>query len=130
MVAASCAVLSLFAAYLGWLGGAAIGRPALALSFLSAFARTRSANTLEAGLRALVGAAFLVLDDPLGWRGAGLLLGIFLLLTALLMVFLPETHRRLAPLLVGSVRRFMLPFGVASLVLAVALGWALVRSCM
>lgn len=115
----------LLVVYLALLGLAALFRPALALMFLSAFARSRRVNAAEAGARGLVGFAFIILDPGLGWRGIGLLLGVFLLLTSVLMLIFPEQHRRLAPRLVGSISRFMLPFGLSSLGLALFVALAL-----
>ena len=127
LFAAAYALAWLLVLYLLLLGLLSLFRPATALDFLSAFARNRRINAAEALGRGLAGSAFLILDSELGWDGVGLVLGAFLVVTSMLMLLLPEQHRRLAPRLVGSIRGYMIPFGLASIVLGFTLAWALQR---
>lgn len=125
LFAAAYVVAWLLAAYLLLLGVVALFRPERALAFLSAFARNRRINAAEAIARALAGMALLVLDSKMNWGGVGTIVGAFLVVTALLMLLLPDQHRRLAPLLVGSIQCYMVPFGLASLALSLVLALAL-----
>jgi uncharacterized protein YjeT (DUF2065 family) len=69
----------------------------------------------------LVGLAFIGVDKPLNWGGAGTAAGIFLLITAVPMLLLPKLHRRLAPALTVAVAGHERWFGLASVLLAVGL---------
>lgn len=121
-------LLGLAALYLLGLGIAAIARPRLAHEFLSAFAQTPMANRLEAGGRALAGAGMMMaaprLPGSAYWVGGG----IFLIVTAALMLIFPDFHRLLARRSVSSIRRMMPLVGIGGMAMGLGLALALLAA--
>ncbi len=115
------AILALASFYLASLGVVALVRPESAHLFLSGFAQTRRANWIEAAVRGAVGLAFVVAAPVLPWALAMRVIGGILVLTAAAMPLFPEQHRQIAARSVAGIATWMLPIGVASLLLAVAL---------
>lgn len=123
IAAAGVVVLNLAAAYLAGLGLAVLLRPAAARAFLAGFAQTRHANWIEAALRALVGVAFIVAAGRTQHPPFALVIGLFLVATAVLMLVLADAHRRFAARATASLAGVFPLFGAASLALAAALLW-------
>lgn len=128
LTAAALLVLWALVVYLAVLGASALIRPKLALSFLSGFAQTRRANNLEGLARLTAGLAFVAADEPLGWSPWGLVIGLFLAVSAIALLLLPELHRKVAPRLVGLVSGFMPLLGIGALLCAGLLALALIWS--
>ncbi len=123
MIAASLAILWLATAYLVALGLAAVVRPAWVRMFLAGFAQTTTANLVEVGLRLLVGLAFAGAAERTRNPLVAIVIGSVLVVSALLMLLLPGVHRHFAARSTSRLSPFILPFGLASLGLALALGW-------
>lgn len=105
-------------AYLLGLGAAALIAPSRARRFLSAFAQTPRANALESAARLAAGLAFIGAAPRLRIPDLGLGIGLFLAATALLMLVLPEAHKRFAARSVAAVGRMFPLFGAAAIGLA------------
>ena len=123
MITASIAVLWIVVAYLAGLGVLALLRPATVCVFLSGFAQTTRANLTESGLRLLAGAAFIGASSHTRDKAAALVVGSFLAISALMMLLLPDIHRRFATRSTTRLFDFLPLFGLASLMLAAALAW-------
>ena len=108
-------------AYLLVLGAGVLIAPARARRFLAAFAQTPRANALEAAIRLAAGLAFIGAAPRLRIPDVGLVLGLFLAATALLMLVLPSAHKRFATRSVAVVGRLFPLLGAASIVLAALL---------
>ncbi len=122
-VTVSMTILWLAVAYLILLGFMVIARPALARRFLSAFAQTTVANLIEVGLRLLVGMAFVAASNRTKDPPISVAVGLFLAISALLMLLLPAAHRRFAAKSTARLSDFFALFGLASLALAAVLAW-------
>ena len=120
---ASLAILWLAVAYLATLGIAVLFRPAIARLFLSAFAATTKANVIECALRFIVGLAFIGASSRLKHPIIATGLGLFLAVTALILLLLPGLHRRFAETVTKRLFRVFPPFGLVSLALAALLLW-------
>ena len=122
LILAAFVVLWLACLYLVGLGLLILFARDRAHRFLADFAQTSRANWIESVLRMLVGAAFVAaapsLDHPLAARW----FGSFLAATALLLVVVPQLHRRFAASAVASVARILPLLGVASIILGILLG--------
>lgn len=119
------AVLWAFAAYLVLLGLAAFLTPDKVRSFLRAFASSAHVNVLEAALRALVGLALIAAAATTRDEGVARFVGVFLIVTAILMAILPGPHRRFAAVAVPPLLNRLNLFGSVTLILAAALIWFL-----
>jgi hypothetical protein len=121
MSAFALAILYAFAIYLIGLGLVASSDPRRAIRFLGLFAQTRRANALEAGLRLIVGLAFLRLADDLPGRWIPLTFGGVLIVSAIAMLALPDAHRRFADKVVPQASRFIFLIAFVSLVFGLSL---------
>jgi multisubunit Na+/H+ antiporter MnhG subunit len=122
MVAIGLVILVGVTCYLVALGTLALIRPDAAYRFLAAFAQTASANRLEAILRSLAGAGAVLASGALPhprWWAVG---GVFLIVTAIAMLALPDLHRRFAARAVPKARPFMRPIGIVAVAASMVLG--------
>ena len=126
LVSASAAILWLAVGYLVLFGVVVIAKPARARLFLSGFAQTTRANMVEAGLRLLVGLAFVGASNQTKYPSISVVIGLFLAVSALLMLLLPGLHRRFASRSTASLFGVFPLFGLASLMLAAALAWFII----
>ncbi len=116
-------ILWLAVAYLFLLGTAVLITAARARKFLSGFAQDKLVNNIEAGVRALVGLAFVGAAKETKNALLAVVVGMFLIVSALLLALLPKLHRRFAPQATAVVFRVFPLFGVLAIALAVILGW-------
>ena len=120
-------ILWAFVAYLVALGVTIFWRPDLGRSFLAGFAASPGRNFLEAALRGLVGLAFIGGASATRLPIASLCIGLFLLVTALLMALLPRLHRSVARRATDLVAGMLPLFGLLSLGLAALVAWFITR---
>lgn len=78
---------------------------------------------VEAGLRLLVGLAFVGASNRTRDPSISIVIGLFLAISALLMLLLPGLHRRFASRSTASLFGVFPLFCLASLMLAAALAW-------
>ena len=123
LVSTSIAILWVAAAYLLGLGLIAIVRPTQARLFLAGFAQTNTVNMVEAGLRMLVGVAFILASDRTRNAPVPTIIGSFLVVSALVLLLLPGLHRRFASTSTSRLSDVLPLFGLASLALALLLTW-------
>ncbi len=113
------------AAYLLALGVLIFVRPNLARSFFGGFVSSYRVNLLEAGLRLIVGLAFIAVSPatklPLVFFGFGAVLAV----TGVAMMFLYELHKRHAAWAVPFANRILPLMGVCALGLGAFIVWAI-----
>ena len=122
-IAASTLILWATAAYLLVLGVTAIVTTARTRIFLVGFAQTTSANLVEGGLRLLVGLTFIAASGRTRGPTVSLIIGWFLVVTAVAMLLLPSLHRRFAATTTSRVASVLPLVGIGSILLALALAW-------
>ena len=125
MRAFAITVLFGFAAYLILLGLVALSDPPRAFQFLRKFAQTRTANTVEAACRIVVGVSFALLARDLPFSLAFLIFGWILIISAIAMLARPDLHRRFADRAVPAIERVIVPVGIVSLAAGCLLAFAL-----
>ncbi|HWT16042.1 MAG TPA: hypothetical protein VN581_09685 [Patescibacteria group bacterium] len=114
------------AAYLLALGVLLLISPARGRRFLAGFAQTASAHAVELGLRILIGAAFILHAPRMAAGSLFVVLGWVLIGSSLVLACMPwRWHARIAQRTVPMATRFTVPLGLASIVLGIGLGFAL-----
>lgn len=114
-------VLVISALYLTGFGAIALAKPATAIQFLSAFAQSVRANLIEAIARMIVGFAMIRAGPSLVGTTAWTVAGLFLVVTAILMIVFPKVHRQLAAQSVHWVKPYVRLVGIASIGLGLGL---------
>ncbi|MEM5516802.1 hypothetical protein WNY37_07560 [Henriciella sp. AS95] len=117
------AILTLFALYLLGLGIAALARPEKARVFFSHFASSPRLNFIEAGLRALVGLAFILAGPDTAAPTMSVWVGGFLLASAIIMAVAYRLHRLYAVWAVPFAMRFVRLMGAGAVLLSVWVVW-------
>jgi hypothetical protein len=126
--AGAFAVVVLATAFLFALGVASLLAPTQASRLLLGFASTRGLHFTELAFRSIAGAAFVLYAPQMYWSEIFRLAGWVLLVTTALLAVIPwRWHQRFAQRTVPPVTRYIALIGLASLALAGAIGWAIVR---
>jgi hypothetical protein len=117
------------ACYFLLLGVVALFKPTQAGRFLLGFAGSSVKHYLELALRLIVGAALLAVANESSARAVLSVAGWVLIGSTLALALLPwRIHHRFAQISVPRALRYLPLIGVASIFIALLLGWVLVDS--
>jgi hypothetical protein len=112
-------------AYLLILGALVFVRPAVVHRFFGGLAASWRVNFLEAGLRLIVGLAFMAVSAETKLPLVFFWFGAVLAVTAIPMMFLYRLHKSQAVWVIPLTKRFLPLMGIVAIALGALVAWAL-----